>query len=385
MNKRNSNNDQSSNNTAITTEDIFKKRWQKLHHPTMDVNGDVAFYYGVYKQFYDIAKRGTRNMNEYYLLQLVMLVEDAASVSIGCTYEVMYRSLGNMAFYWCDKLDLSTKDTNLLYNAFTQAVADAPESSLKLWIKDNVLSGDFQRLKDVALYFAIHDKTIRRIYPNLQYRKDAFLELAGGDNIKAKEMLESDLAFNWHDKEGVTLLSRLAESFKMDEDGKEVIANLKTVQPQPLDSYLPLESKDDGRTVTIMKKDNTTLDVIFPARVSKRKIDDICFVGQLVTYLGKTYINGPVVWFDKSSFDLWNSEVFWDKIHEDEKEDSRHKFFTTKFGNKYTMYQDLYGEFDKDINGYYTDEPNILDFLNWLAPESAMNELQHRTGDHSRT
>ena len=51
MNKRNSNNDQSSNNTAITTEDIFKKRWQKLHHPTMDVNGDVAFYYGVYKQF----------------------------------------------------------------------------------------------------------------------------------------------------------------------------------------------------------------------------------------------------------------------------------------------------------------------------------------------
>ena len=385
MNKRNSNNDQSSNNTAITTEDIFKKRWQKLHHPTMDVNGDVAFYYGVYKQFYDIAKRGTRNMNEYYLLQLVMLVEDAASVSIGCTYEVMYRSLGNMAFYWCDKLDLSTKDTNLLYNAFTQAVADAPESSLKLWIKDNVLSGDFQRLKDVALYFAIHDKTIRRIYPNLQYRKDAFLELAGGDNIKAKEMLESDLAFNWHDKEGCTLLSRLADSFKMDEDGKEVIANLKTVQPQPLDSYLPLESKDDGRTVTIMKKDNTTLDVIFPARVSKRKIDDMCFVGQLVTYLGKTYINGPVVWFDKSSFDLWNSEVFWDKIHEDEKEDSRHKFFTTKFGNKYTMYQDLYGEFDKDINGYYTDEPNILDFLNWLAPESAMNELQHRTGDHSRT
>ena len=89
----------------------------------------------------------TRNMNEYYLLQLVMLVEDAASVSIGCTYEVMYRSLGNMAFYWCDKLDLSTKDTNLLYNAFTQAVADAPESSLKQWIKECVLSGDFQRLK----------------------------------------------------------------------------------------------------------------------------------------------------------------------------------------------------------------------------------------------
>ena len=367
MNKRNSNNDQSSNNTAITTEDIFKKRWQKLHHPTMDVNGDVAFYYGVYKQFYDIAKRGTRNMNEYYLLQLVMLVEDAASVSIGCTYEVMYRSLGNMAFYWCDKLDLSTKDTNLLYNAFTQAVADAPESSLKLWIKDNVLSGDFQRLKDVALYFVIHDKTIRRIYPNLQYRKDAFLELAGGDNIKAKEMLESDLAFNWHDKEGCTLLSRLADSFKMDEGGMEVIANLKTVHPMPLDSYLPFESKDGGYTVTVMKKDNTTLDVIFPDSFSKRKIEDMCFVGQLVSYLGKTYVNGPVVWLNKKEFDLWDSGIFWDGIHEAEEEDSKHRFFTTKFGKKYTLYQDLYGEFEKDENGFYTDEPNILDFLNFLG------------------
>ena len=373
MNKRNSNNDQSSNNTAITTEDIFKKRWQKLHHPTMDVNGDVAFYYGVYKQFHDIAKGSARNMNEYYLLQLVMLVENTVSVDIDSSYSVIYRSLGNMAFYWCDKLDLSTKDTNLLYNAFTQAVADAPESSLKLWIKDNVLSGDFQRLKDVALYFAIHDKTIRRIYPNLQDRKDAFLELAGGDNIKAKEMLESDLAFNWHDKEGCTLLSRLADSFKMDEDGMEVIANLETIKPHPLDSYLPLESKDDGYTVTVMKKDNTKLDVIFPTRVSKKKIEGQCFVGQLVTYLGKTYVNDPVVWLETDAFDLWDSFVFWNDIYEYEKEDSKHKSFITKFGKRYTLYQDLYGGFEKDINGFYTDEPNILDFLNWLVPEHSLS------------
>ena len=372
MKKRHNN---QSSNITITSEAIFKKRWQKLHHPTMNVDGDVAFYYGVYKQFHDIAKGSARNMNEYYLLQLVMLVENTVSVDIDSSYSVIYRSLGNMAFYWCDKLDLSTKDTNLLYNAFTQAVADAPESSLKQWIKGNVSSGDFQRLKDVALYFAIQDKTIRRIYPNLQFRKNAFLELVGGDKVKAKEMLESDLAFNWHDKEGDTLLSRLADSFKMDKDGKEVIANIETVEPHPLDSYLPLESKDDGRTVTIMKKDNNTLDVIFPTRVSRRKIADMCFIGQLVTYLGKTYINGPVAWLDKNEFDLWDSDIFFDSIHEDEEEDAKHKSFTTKFGNRYTLYQDLYGEFEKDINGFYTDEPNILDFLNWLAPESAMNEL----------
>ena len=371
MNKRNSNNDQSSNNTAITTEDIFKKRWQKLHHPTMDVNGDVAFYYGVYKQFYDIAKRGTRNMNEYYLLQLVMLVEDAASVSIGCTYEVMYRSLGNMAFYWIDKLGVNKKDTDLLYNTLIQAISNAPESSMKLWVKENILSGDFQRLKDVALYFAIQDKTVKRIYPNLQYRKDAFMELVDGDRVKAKEMLESDLAFNWHDKEGCTLLSRISESFKMDKDGREVIANLKTVHPMPLDSYLPFESKDGGYTVTVMKKDNTTLDVIFPVRVSKKKIEDMCFVGQLVTYLGKTYINGPVAWWETDAFDLWNSFVFWNDIYEDEKEDSKHKSFTTKFGKRYTLYQDLYGEFETDGNGFYTDEPNIFDFLDWLTQEKS--------------
>jgi hypothetical protein len=358
-----------SSNITITSEAIFKKRWQKLHHPTMNVDGDVAFYYGVYKQFHDIAKGSARNMNEYYLLQLVMLVENTVSVDIDSSYSVIYRSLDNMAFYWCDKLDLSTKDTNLLYNAFTQAVADAPESSLKQWIKECVLSGDFQRLKDVASYFAIQDKTIRRVYPNLQFRKDAFLELAGGDNVKAKEMLESDLAFNWHDKEGGTLLSRIAESFRMDEDGRDVIANLKTVHPMSLDSYLPFESKDGGYTVTVMKKDNTTLDVIFPAHVSKRKIADMCFVGQLVTYLGKTYVNGPVVWLDASEFDLWDGDVFWSSIYEDEEESSKHEYFTTTFGKKYTRHQDLYGEFETDGNGFYTDEPNILDFLDWLTQE----------------
>ena len=376
MKKRHNN---QSSNITITSEAIFKKRWQKLHHPTMNVDGDVAFYYGVYKQFHDIAKGSARNMNEYYLFQLVMLVENTVSVDIDSSYSVIYRSLGNMAFYWCDKLDLSTKDTNLLYNAFTQAVADAPESSLKQWIKECVLSGDFQRLKDVASYFAIQDKTIRRIYPDLQFRKDAFLELAGGDKVKVKEMLESDLAFNWHDKEGGTLLSRISESFKMDEDGREVTANLRTVQPLLLDSYLPLESKDDGRTVTIMKKDNNTLDVIFPVRVSKKKIEDMCFVGQLVTYLGKTYINGPVAWWETDAFDLWDSEVFWDSIHKAEEDDARHKSFTTKFGNRYTLYQDLYGEFEKDINGFYTDEPNILDFLNFLGDISERNERSKMT------
>ena len=353
------------------TEKEFKTRWQELHHPTMNVDGDVAFYYGVYRQFHDIAKESAKNMNDDSLLQLVMFVEDAASVSFDSFYETRYRSVGKMAFYWCDKLGVDLKGTNRLYNSLTKAVADAPESSLKQWIKECVLSGDFQRLKDVAMFYALQDKTIGKIYPNLKYRKTAFLELADGDKEKAKEMLEYDLAFNWRDKEGCTLLSRIAESFKRYEDGKEVIANLKTVKPLPLDSYLPLEMKDGGRTVTIMKKDNTVLDVIFPSCVSKKKIDDMSFVGQLVSYLGKTYVNGPVVWLDASEFDLWDSGIFWDSIYEDEEESSRHEYFTTAYGKKYTRHQDLYGEFETDGNGFYTDEPNIFDFLDWLTQEKS--------------
>lgn len=350
------------------TEKEFKIRWQELHHPTMNVDGDVSFYYGVYKQLYEIAKRSARKMNEYYLLQLVLLVEDGAFACIDCTYEAMYRSIGCMDAYFCNKLGMPNY-TGLIYDTISKAIAKAPESSMRLWIRECVLSGDFQRLKDVASYFAIKDYTVRRTYPNLQYRKEAFLELADGDNKKAKEMLESDLAFNWCDKEGCTLLSRIAESFKRYEDGKEVIANLKTVKPLPLDSYLPLEMKDDQRTVTIMKKDNSVLDVIFPSRVVKKKVDEMCFVGQLVSYLGKTYVNGPVAWLDTSEFDLWDSDVFWSSIYEEEEESSRHEYFTTAYGKKYTRHQDLYGEFETDENGFYTDEPNILDFLNWLAPE----------------
>ena len=352
------------------TEKEFKTRWQELHHPTMNVDDDVSFYYGAYKQLYEIAKRSAWKMNEYYLLKLVLLVEDGAFACIDCTYEAMYRSVGCMDAYLCNKLGMPNY-TGLTYDTISKAIAKAPESSMRLWIKECVLSGDFQRLKDVASYFAIKDYTVRRIYPNLKFRKAAFLELADGDKEKAKEMLESDLAFNWHDKEGCTLLSRIAESFKRYEDGKEVIANLKTVKPLPLDSYQPLEMKDGGRTVTIMKKDNTVLDVIFRSCVSKKKIDEMSFVGQLVSYLGKNYVNGPVVWLDASDFDLWDSDVFWNSIYENEEESSKHEYFTTVYGKKYTRHQDLYGEFETDGNGFYTDEPNIFDFLDWLTQEKS--------------
>lgn len=150
------------------TEKEFKTRWQELHHPTMNVDGDVAFYYGVYRQFHDIAKESAKNMDEVCLLQLVMFVEDAASVSFDSFYEMRYRSVGKMAFYWCDKLGVDLKGTNRLYNSLTKAVADAPESSLEQWMKECVLSGDFQKLKDVAMFYALQDNRKDLSQPQIQ-------------------------------------------------------------------------------------------------------------------------------------------------------------------------------------------------------------------------
>lgn len=99
--------------------------------------------------------------------------------------------------------------------------------------------------------------------------------------------MNSDLAFNWHDKEGCTLLSRLADSFKMDEDGREVIANLKTVHPMPLDSYLPFESKDGGYTVTVMKKTTPRLMSYSLSEFQRRRLRICVLSASLLHISGK--------------------------------------------------------------------------------------------------
>ena len=66
------------------TEKEFKVKWQKLHHPTMNVDGDVSFYYGVYKQLYDIVKRDCRKTDGSEYTVPVFCPCDAHITLTGC-------------------------------------------------------------------------------------------------------------------------------------------------------------------------------------------------------------------------------------------------------------------------------------------------------------
>lgn len=341
----------------MSQESEFKHKWRKLHHPSMNVDGDVSFYYGVYKQIHGIMERSAKNMDECSLLQILMYTENTASVSLDAFYERMYGldTVGSL----CGGLGMASSGVALIHGSVSQAVADAPESSLKRWVKECVLSGSFQRLSDVAIFFSLNDKTAGMLHPNIKYAISAFMQLAHGDNEKAQRMLESYMAFNLCDKGGLTLLSRLAERFDKMADGTEVSANLKTIRALPLASYLPLEGKGNGRIVTVMKKDYTVLDVVFPSPVSENNFEG-CFVGSLVTYLGRTYVNGPVAWLEKPAFDLCDTDVFLDSA------------CCTCNADSDTGTYNCGAAFSPDI-------PDILDFLNWLAPEQQSGNVSiHR-------
>ena len=80
------------------------------------------------------------------------------------------------------------------------------------------------------------------------------------------------------------------------------------------------------------------------------------------------------MWLDKERYGRWEGNALWDAVEEDEKEDARNLSFTTSFGKKASLYDDLYVYHDGTDGGYpdelgiYPDEPNLLDFLEWLSP-----------------
>ena len=58
----------------------------------------------------------------------------------------------------------------------------------------------------------------------------------------------------------------------------------------------------------------------------------------------------------------------------EEREDAKRTYFTTPFGRRISLYEDLYTlpegpeEACLASQGIYLDEPDILDFLQWLEP-----------------
>lgn len=90
---------------------------------------------------------------------------------------------------------------------------------------------------------------------------------------------------------------------------------------------------------------------------------------QIVTFNNKTYINGPFVWLNKEDLPVWNGEAVCNDILRKEQDAARQTFFTTVFGKRLSLYEDLYTVPEDPEEAWYADmgihfdEPNIFDFF----------------------
>ena len=359
----------------------FASAWRCLHHPSMDMGGDVAFYYRLYGRLVRTARRVAYSPDDSAVLSLLLYTENIIAIGLDGVYEYRYRSLGDRVVRWCGRLGMDAKGTSLIQRLVSDAVAEAPQSSLRRWMAESVLSGDFLRLQDMLVYFVREDCVLRRVFPDVRRREAMFLRLTG-DKQTARQMVWSDLAFNWRDKHGCSISDTLARQFRLltvpaEEKEKakllETAGHLDSIRSERMDTYIVVERKGK-RTLALRHRDGRVFeDVIFPfplAETDKSR----CLVAQLVTYLGKTYISGSVRWLGKEEADAWNGGTLWNAIDKEEKEDAKRTYFTTPFGKRLSLYEDLYTlpedpeEACLASQGIYLNEPNILDFLQWLEP-----------------
>ena len=359
----------------------FQQKWQSLHHPSTDVSGDADFYCRLYEKLCRLTRQEARQ-SDAAILSLLLYTENIIATGLDGVYEYMYRSLGDVVFRWCDELGMDANATSQVHNLVSEAVAEAPRSTLRRWITENVRSRDFLRLSDMLVYFAREDRILRRVYPNLRYREAMFLRLTGNRQA-ARYLSGTDLAFNWHDKQGNTLSATLAKQFRLlavpaEKQEKSILLEtaeyLDSIRSERLDTYTVVRRKG-GCTLTLRHRDGRLFkDVTLPSPLAETD-ESQHLAAQLVTCLGKTHASGPVRWLGKESVDAWNGETLWDAIDKEEREDAKRTYFTTFFGKRLSLYDDLYTlpqdpeEARYASQGIYLDEPNILDFLQWLKPE----------------
>ena len=360
----------------------FQQKWQSLHHPSTDVSGDADFYCRLYEKLCRLTRQEARQPDDAAILSLLLYTENIIATGLDGVYEYMYRSLGNVVFRWCDELGMDANATSQVHNLVSEAVAEAPRSTLRRWITENVRSRDFLRLSDMLVYFAREDRILRRVYPNLRYREAMFLRLTGNRQA-ARYLSGTDLAFNWRDKQGNTLSATLAKQFRLlavpaEKQEKSILLEtaeyLDSIRSERLDTYTVVRRKG-GCTLTLRHRDGRLFkDVTLPSPLAETD-ESQHLAAQLVTYLGKTRASGPVRWLGKEETDDWNGETLWNAIYRKEREDAKRACFTTFFGKRLSLYDDLYTlpedpeEAYYASQGIYLDEPNILDFLQWLKPE----------------
>ena len=113
----------------------FQQKWQSLHHPSTDVSGDMPFYYDVYGRLLRILRQEARQ-SDAAILSLLLYTENIIATGLDGVYEYMYRSLGDVVFRWCDGLGMDANATSQVHNLVSEAVAEAPRSTLRRWITE---------------------------------------------------------------------------------------------------------------------------------------------------------------------------------------------------------------------------------------------------------
>ena len=272
--------------------------------------------------------------------------------------------------------DIPCNGISEVHNLVGKAVADAKYSALRQWMAECVLSGDFTRLNEMLTWFVREDKVLRSVFPDLRYRKAMFMRLAGNRQA-ARRMLWADLAFNWRDKRGDSLANTIAKQFRHETSFveaeekallKEAAEILDAIHSERMDTYTVMERTDDC-TLTLRHRDGRVFrEVNFPMSVPQN-VQGRHLAAQLVTYNNKTYISGSAVWFNEEALPTWKGEANWNDIVKKEQDAAKLTYFTTAFGKRICLYDDLYTVPEDPEEacyadmGIYFDEPNIFDFL----------------------
>ena len=190
-------------------------------------------------------------------------------------------------------------------------------------------------------------------------------------------MLWADLAFNWRDKRGDSLAVTIAKQFRyetsfVEAEEKallmEAAETLDAIHAEQLDTYTVIERNNEN-VLTLRHRDGRVFqNVIFPTPVPK-DVPSHYLAVQLVTYNNKTYISGSAVWLNEEALPIWNGEANWNDIVRKEQDAAKLTYFTTNFGKRISLYEDLYTVPEDPEEAYYADmgiyfdEPNIFDFL----------------------
>ena len=342
----------------------------------MNVDGDVAFFYQLYGRLYRIIGQEARCFDNNKILPFLLYIENTVAVGLDGVYEYRYRCVGDVESRWCNVFEMGVNAGSEVHNLVGRAVADTKYSALRQWMVESVLSGDFSRLSEMLAWFARKDKILRSVFPDLRFRKEMFMRLVG-NRPAARRMLWSDLAFNWRDKRGFSLAGTIAKEFCYETsfvEGKEkailgeAAKTLDAIQAERLDTYTVIGQKDE-RTSTLRHRDGREFrDVIFPTPVPQ-DMQNPHLAAQLVTYNDKTYVSGSAVWIDKEALQVWNGETLWNDIWKKEQDVARQTYFTSTFGKRLCLYEDLYTVLEDPEEAYYADmgihfdEPNIFDFF----------------------